>query len=198
MKPHTRDKLAATNAHKTRERERGAQRQHNGVTTQHKCPNLNQRKQRREFDVSALLDVQWVLGCVLHAPRGPFYGPKTAKSRLSSIWKALVAFCPWAHRTVNSAWFPSFSGEPTVVATGTCGTLDCSVRPSDRWLSHVSPTDRAVDRSPDARLAHRTVRWIIAAEPLAFSREWPVHRGASLGTRQSGAPQASASLTYLS
>jgi hypothetical protein len=52
-----------------------------------------------------------MLGVVLHAPRGPCYSPKEVRSRLNSIWKALVAFCPWAHRTVNSARFPSFSGE---------------------------------------------------------------------------------------
>jgi hypothetical protein len=87
--------------------ERGAQRQHIGVIAQHKCPNFDLRKQRREFDVSTLLDVQWVLGVVLHVPRGPFYSPKTARSLLSSIWMALVAFC----LTVNSARFPSFSRE---------------------------------------------------------------------------------------
>jgi hypothetical protein len=96
MKPHTRDKLAATHAHKTRERSiKTAQRSYSST----QVPNLNQRKQRHEFDVSALLDVQWVLGVMLHAHRGPFYSPKAARSRLSSIWKALVAFCSWAHRT---------------------------------------------------------------------------------------------------
>jgi hypothetical protein len=49
---HTR-KLAATH---TRQEKR-AQRQHNGVTTQNKCPNLNLLKHKREFDVSAFLDV---------------------------------------------------------------------------------------------------------------------------------------------
>jgi hypothetical protein len=42
-----------------------------------------------------------VLGVLFHASRGPFYRPKTARSRWSSIWKAIVAFCPWAHRTVR-------------------------------------------------------------------------------------------------
>jgi hypothetical protein len=60
--------------------ERRAQREHNGVTVQHKYPNLNLLKQMREFDVSALLDVQWLLGILLHVPRGPFYSPKGASS----------------------------------------------------------------------------------------------------------------------
>jgi hypothetical protein len=82
------------------QQKRWAQRQHIRVTTQNKCPNLNILKQRREFNVSALLDVQWLLGVELHAPRGPFYSPKGPRSLWSSIWKALVAFCSWVHRTV--------------------------------------------------------------------------------------------------
>jgi hypothetical protein len=42
-----------------------------------------------------------VLSVVLHAPRGPFYSPKGPRSCWSSIWKALVALCPWVHRTVR-------------------------------------------------------------------------------------------------
>jgi hypothetical protein len=42
-----------------------------------------------------------VLGVLLHAPRGPFYSPKAARSRWSPIWKAIVAFCSWTHRTVR-------------------------------------------------------------------------------------------------
>jgi hypothetical protein len=42
-----------------------------------------------------------MLGVVLLAPRGPFYSPKGPRSRYSSIWQALVAFCPWMHRTVR-------------------------------------------------------------------------------------------------
>jgi hypothetical protein len=43
------------------------------------------------------------------APMRSFYIPKGPRSRWSSIWKALVAFCPWcaglsgAHRTLHSA-----------------------------------------------------------------------------------------------
>jgi hypothetical protein len=64
-----------------------------------------------------------MLGVVLHAPRGPFYSPKAARNRWSSIWKAILAFCacpvpdllpflakptvgpsvPLAHRTLSDA-----------------------------------------------------------------------------------------------
>jgi hypothetical protein len=32
-----------------------------------------------------------MLGVVLHAPRGPFYSPKPARSRWNSIWQAILA-----------------------------------------------------------------------------------------------------------
>jgi hypothetical protein len=64
---------------------------------------------------------------------GPFYGPKAARSRWSSIWKAIVAFCLWAHRTVNSVRFPSFSGEADRCSNRPRGTPDSPVRPGDRW-----------------------------------------------------------------
>jgi hypothetical protein len=140
---------------------RRAQRQHNGVTAQNKCPNLNILKQSREFDVSALLDVQWLLGVVLHAPRGPFYSPKAARSRWSSIWKALVAFCPWAHQTVRCTtgqWTVRDSlaclAKPTVAATGPLAhqTVRCSLVTVGEV--HVLPVDRVADHWLGARLAH--------------------------------------------
>jgi hypothetical protein len=66
-----------------------------------------------------------MLGVLLHAPRGPFYSPKAARSHLNSICRALVAFCPWAHkivwcttgqRTVHD--FLPFLVKPTVATTG--------------------------------------------------------------------------------
>jgi hypothetical protein len=42
-----------------------------------------------------------LLGYLLHAPRGPFYSPKAARSRWEQIWKAILAFCRRVHRTVR-------------------------------------------------------------------------------------------------
>jgi hypothetical protein len=134
-----------------------------------------------------------MLGVLLHASRGPFYSPKAVRSRWRSTWKANLAFSRVVHWTVrcttgreqflSSARFPSISGA------------------DDRWT-----------RAP---LAHRTVRWFLAAVPSPFpesdefvagvvvagaddspdslviyshvapakSREQPVRRRASLGTR---------------
>jgi hypothetical protein len=39
------------------------------------------------------------LGCYIHAPRGPFYSLKAARSRWKQYRKAILAFCRVAHRT---------------------------------------------------------------------------------------------------
>jgi hypothetical protein len=44
-----------------------------------------------------------MLGLLLHAPRGPFYSPKAARSRWRKTWKAILAFCRVAHRTATVA-----------------------------------------------------------------------------------------------
>jgi predicted NUDIX family NTP pyrophosphohydrolase len=38
-------------------------------------------KQMRGIEVLVLRDVVGMLGVLLHAPRGPFYSPKAARSR---------------------------------------------------------------------------------------------------------------------
>jgi hypothetical protein len=42
-----------------------------------------------------------MLRFLLHAPRGPFYSPKVARSRWMPTWKAKLAFCWVVHRTVT-------------------------------------------------------------------------------------------------
>jgi hypothetical protein len=148
-----------------------------------------------------------MLGVLLHAPRGPFYSSKAARSRWRSIWKAILAFCRVAHWTVrcttgheqslSGAWSPSFSGEADRWALGPLGAPDSPVRPSYRWPR--PRIARWLCCRPLARvpLALWTVRWFLAEAPSAFSRERRVRRRASLGTGQSGAPQASASWLVL-
>jgi hypothetical protein len=59
------------------------------------------KNQMRENEVLVLRNDQWMLGWLLHAPRGPFYSPKTARSRWRHSRKAILAFCRVAHRTVR-------------------------------------------------------------------------------------------------
>jgi hypothetical protein len=42
-----------------------------------------------------------MLGWLLHAPRGPFYSPKAARSRCRPTRKTILAFCRVAHRTIR-------------------------------------------------------------------------------------------------
>jgi hypothetical protein len=42
-----------------------------------------------------------MLGVFLHAPRGPFYSLKAARSRWRQSWKAIPAFYRVVHRTVT-------------------------------------------------------------------------------------------------
>jgi hypothetical protein len=55
----------------------------------------------RENEVLVLRDDQRMLGVLLHAPRGPFYSPKAARSHWKQSGKAILAFCRVAHRTVR-------------------------------------------------------------------------------------------------
>jgi hypothetical protein len=94
---------------------------------------------------------------MLHMPRGPFYSPKAARSRWRPICKALVAFYPWTQSGAppdNEQCVISFliwqddHCQPLVPRRiGQAGvTPDSPVLHVDRWLSHVSPADRVVDR----------------------------------------------------
>ena len=91
-----------------------------------------------------------MLGLLLHAPRGPFYSPKAARSRWKPTRKAKVSFCRVAHRTVrcttgqllfmSGARSPSYFGAAdrcSVVAVGAPDTVRCTpdspVPPADRW-----------------------------------------------------------------
>jgi hypothetical protein len=110
-----------------------------------------------------------MLGVLLHAPRGPFYSPKAARSRWEHSRKAIPAFCRLAHRIVQ------------------CTTGHCPVRISfllwrsrpleiqSRWLTGHCPVHTGQSDAPfwplalprvarglrGRLLAHRTVRWFI-------------------------------------
>jgi hypothetical protein len=78
-----------------------------------------------------------MLGVMLHAPRGPFYSPKAARSRWRSDWKAILAFYRVVHRIVqcttgheqylSGARSPSFSGAVDHWPFGPIGAPDSPV-----------------------------------------------------------------------
>jgi hypothetical protein len=129
---------------------------------------------------------------LLHAPRGPFYSPKAARSHLRSIWKAFLAFCRVVHRTVRCTTgqplFMSGARSPSISAVadhcssrpvGAPDTVRCTpdspVCPTDRW-SEIRVARRLCSRplaasavgSPDNPVHHRTVQWILATSPFSF------------------------------
>ena len=158
-------------------------------------------KRMREIDVLVLRRVVGMLGVLLHAPRGPFYSPKAARSRWEQIWKAIFAFCLVAHRTVRCTpdtvrcpiCFHKKRSRPLpTVADLAHRTVRCTpdspVPPSDRWPDHVSRADSAADRWLGRPLAHRTVR-CTPDSPVNFSRTPSANsRERLLRPRQPGAP----------
>jgi hypothetical protein len=103
-----------------------------------------------------------MLGCLLHAPRGPFYSPKEARSRWRPTRKAILAFCRVAHRTVrcttgqplfmSGARSPSYScadDRCRFVVVGAPDTVRCPL--STVGAGHASPADCAADRCAGGR-----------------------------------------------
>jgi hypothetical protein len=98
-----------------------------------------------------------MLGVLLHAPRGAFYSPKAARSRWRSTWKAILAFCRVAHRTVRCATGQSGAPPDSSVRHRTA-TVACPVHDflPNQSQSTVAPRNRLAHRTLSG--AHRTVR----------------------------------------
>jgi hypothetical protein len=144
-----------------------------------------------------------MLGVLLHAPRGPFYSPKAARSRCEQSRKAILAFCREVHQTVR-CWLLSYSGVADRRRFGAVGAPDNLMPPPDRWLGHASRADCAADcwltgqsgAPPDSPVNY-------SRTPPSSSRERPVDQrqpGApntiQCTTRQSGAPRLNNSWLY--
>jgi hypothetical protein len=149
-----------------------------------------------------------MLGIFLHAPRGPFYSPKAARSRWRPTRKAILAFCRVAHRTVrcttgqplfmSGARFPFIPGTTDRCNSGLVGAPDSSVPPVDRWRG---PRVARGLRGRPLRwrpLAHRTVRCTTGQSSfprVACSPESNLaHRTLSAG--QSGVPDRAESWLF--
>jgi hypothetical protein len=88
-----------------------------------------------------------MLGYLLHAPRGPFYSPKAARSCWEHCRKAILAFCRLAHRIVR------------------CTTAHRTLSGVDLFPYLAKPTVGALEP-----LAHRTVRCPLLAVGSATRR----------------------------
>jgi hypothetical protein len=80
-----------------------AQMNRNKFTTRMELKSLRKSIKCTETECERLRMLKVCLGWLLHAPRGPFYSPKAARSRWRHSWKAILAFCRVAHQTVRCA-----------------------------------------------------------------------------------------------
>jgi hypothetical protein len=148
-----------------------------------------------------------MLGSLLHAPRGPFYSPKAARSCWRQSWKANLAFCRVAHRTVTVAvrcvisfhfWRIRLLQIHGNWCTGQCLVhTEQSSAPANHWHSHASREDCTADRWRSRPLAHRTVwcstgqsgefySYAVELFPRATSSPRMTHRTVRCSTGQSG------------
>jgi hypothetical protein len=109
-----------------------------------------------------------MLGCLLHAPKGPLYSPKVARRRWRQSWKANLAFCRVVHQTVTVAVrcpmaFQIRRSRPLQLCTP-----DSPVPPVDRWCGPRVARGLRDRPSRWRLLAHRTVRWIIVVRRWSF------------------------------
>jgi hypothetical protein len=130
----------------------------------------------RESGVWMLRNDQRMLMCLLHAPRGPFDSPKAARGRWRQLWKANLAFCRVAHRTVQCATsFLSWRIRPFQIC-GSRHTGHCPVHTGQ--FGAPLPTVGAPTRR--ARIARPTIgavdRWLTGQSgaspdgPVNYSR----------------------------
>jgi hypothetical protein len=127
-----------------------------------------------------------MLGFLLHAPRGPFYSPKAARSRWRHSWKANLAFCRVAHRTTTvhvrcAIPFHSWRSRPLQLRAG-WRTGHCPVH-TGQFGAPCRPLERATRRPRIWRLTvalaaigspDNPVNY--SRTPPKFSRERPVRR----------------------
>jgi hypothetical protein len=146
---------------------------------------------------------------MLHAPRGPFYSPKAARSRWRSTWKVILAFCRVVHhRTatvtvwcaisfhigrsrplgLGTGWRIGQSGVPNrPLAWATCRPLIAqpTVDRERLWLTGQSgaPPDSPVifSRGAFSFSQERRVR-----RQCTWARALKTHRTVRCTTRQSG------------
>jgi hypothetical protein len=128
-----------------------------------------------------------MLDVLLHAPRGPFYSLKAARSRWKQSGKAILAFYRVAHRTGTIQCpvliaFLIWRSRPLKIWSRWC-TVHCPVH-TGQFGAPIRPLARPrVTRGLRGRpLAHRTVRWILVV------RRRRIPESGQLTRLQPGAP----------
>jgi hypothetical protein len=139
---------------------------HKEFTTRTELKSLTQSIKCAETECGSLRMLSECLGWLLHAPRGPFYSPKAARSHWRPKRKAILAFCRVAHRTVRCA--PARRGRHRTVTIDGPVPISFllwrrrSLQIHGSWSTGHSPMPRA-NRWRGPRVAHglrdRPLRW---------------------------------------
>jgi hypothetical protein len=121
-----------------------------------------------------------MLGILLHAPRGPFYSPKAARSRLRAIREGNSCLLsvgapdsPVHHRTLSGADFLPYLAKPTVGSLGAGAHRTLSGAPSRPLArprvsrgSRSRPLARPTVGSPDSPVNYSRTPLIPSREQL--------------------------------
>jgi hypothetical protein len=153
----------------------------------------------RENGVLVLRNDQGMLGLLLHAPRGPFYSPKAARSRWNPTRRQFLPSVGWrtgqsgappdSHCSMSGADLLPFLAQPTVGSSGWLAhrTLSGAHRivrcPQPTvGMGHASRADCAADRCFGGRWftghsdAPPDTPVNYSRTPPTNSREWPVRQ----------------------
>jgi hypothetical protein len=129
-----------------------------------------------------------MLGCLLHASRGPFYSPKAARSRWRPTRNAKVAFCRVVHRTPDSRCRRSGADLLPILAQMTVAA-PCQLVHIGQFGAPCRPLARATRRP---RITWPTVALAVVGSPdslVNYSRMSPNSPESGLFTGvQPGAP----------
>jgi hypothetical protein len=147
-------------------------------------------------------NAQRMLGILLHAPRGPFYSPKAARSRLrtfqegnSCLLSTGAPDSPVHHQTLSGADFFPVLAQPTVGDLELLAhrTVRCPLQTVGSATRHTRIARPTVG-SPDSPVhigqsgAHRTVRWILAVRRRRIPESGLFTRASLAHRTLSGAP----------
>jgi hypothetical protein len=199
---HTRLNPQHTHAHKSRLELKTRRRE---FTTQTELKSLTQRIKCVEVESESLRMLRERLVYYSMHLGVPFIAPRQLGAVGNQLGRQILPSVEWC---IEQSGAPSnnycsslvrdlfpFLAKPTVGSLDLLAhrtlfgaTPDSPVRPSDRWLRHVSPVDHAGDRWPQAALTHWTVQCATGSgvppdSPVnfsrgafSFSRERRVHR----------------------
>ena len=184
-KQHTQDLIRSTYNHKPRLELKA---HHREFTTRTELKSLTQRIKCVEAESRCLSMLRECLYCSMRQGV-PFIAPRQLGAVERQFGRQFLPSVEWCTGQfgVRSLSFSSEAGHWIFGSDGTLDIVRCArdspVRPFDRWLSHVSPGDRAGDRW--SRRFHLFPR-ATSSSPKTWARALVTNRTVRCTTGQSG------------